>query len=838
MTAGDSLYFAREERAFYNAASDPHVFPTDSFIGRDKELSALRESIDSTPSRITGIVGPAGVGKTRLAMEALRTADERYPGGAVIVRLAAIERVSDIVPEIARALGMIDQAEKLDELVREALSEEPAVLLLDNFEHLTPAADEIVAGLRDDCPGLRIVLTTRLPSTLPGVQRFELSPLATARDESEKAALRSDAVRLFIDRARKARERFSLRKGDAEIINTLCARYDGLPLAIELMASWVTVETPRDLLEWKPEQLAFRAPVDDPRHQSLFDAIAWSFEHLTPDQQQLLLRLSVFSGGFSRDLVEKMARGREAGAGYPYGDGYDVAWWFDMEGLGNPTDQPQDPNIARELPPIASGPVRPLASLIDHRLVYQSGEIDGVPRFDMFEAVREFGLYQLKRTGQLEAVRHAHAASMVAFAEVACEGFWRKKDRAYSRERVDADLQNIRSAISWAGTWGDAAAEIPLRIVGPLWTYWQTRGLITEGRAYMEDWIFRPGQKEWAQITNSPGLAFLCWIQGDDARCQEVVDTARAIPDIERYFSSEAMIYLVMALLEFRRGLENVATMMNYVEAADDRFTRAGDDNGKGACYLIYGQVFRLTGDTARALEFFDDAYHLLSETGYEWGVATSRYFAAEATRDLAETDPSFIPKAVALLNEALDLFWTQGDFWGAGGAMSGLACVLTMQKVDIQAATYFGAAQVLMGRVGGSLLPSELMTHQETETELQARMAPAEWQRAFALGQEAPDRIVERALADAAHATPPGSVAPPPKLTRIQTSIVQDLVQGYDVTRIAQRRGRSLSATYEAIDRILVKLGLTEREEIARYAVETGLVKAPNARPGFNPQK
>jgi hypothetical protein len=298
------------------------------------------------------------------------------------------------------------------------------------------------------------------------------------------------------------------------------------------------------------------------------------------------------------------------------------------------------------------------------------------------------------------------------------------------------------------------------------------------------------------------------------------------------------MVYLVKALLEFRRGLENVVTMMEYVENADRLFSRGDDDNGKGACYLIYGQVFRLTGDTKQALQFFDDARDLLSETGYEWGVATSRYFAGEVTRDLAETDPSFIPKAVALLNEALDLFWTQGDFWGAGGAMSGLACVLTMQGVDTQAAEYFGAAQVLMGRVGGSLLPSELMTHQETEAELQARMAPAEWQRAFALGQEAPDRIVERALADAAHATPPGSVAPPPKLTRIQTSIVQDLVQGYDVTRIAQRRGRSLSATYEAVDRILVKLGLTEREAIAPYAVKTGLVKAPNARPGFNPQK
>jgi non-specific serine/threonine protein kinase len=837
VTANDPAHAAREERAFYNAAGDPHVFPTDTFIGRDAELRALRESIDCTPARVTGIVGPAGVGKTRLALEALRTADERYPGGAVIVRLAAIERVSDIVPEIARALGMIDQAEKLDDLVREALAEEPAVLLLDNLEHLTPAADSIVTGLLRDCPELRVVLTTRLPTTLPGVRRFELSPLATATDDAENAALHSDAVRLFIDRARKARERFKLQQGDAEIINALCARYDGLPLAIELMASWVTVLSPRELLDWKPDQLAFRAPVDDPRHQSLFDAIAWSFEHLSPDEQQLLMRLSVFSGGFSRDLVEKMVRGREAGAGYPYADGYDAFWTYKIEGLEDPTDQPQDPEIARALAPLATDAVLLLATLIDHRLVYQVGEIDGIPRFDMLEAIREFGQFQLQRSGQAEAVRHAHAAAMIAFAEATTEGFWNREYRQWPHERTDADLQNLRAALAWAAHLGDKGAEIGLRLSGPLWSYWQIRGLITEGRSYIDSWLFRPGQKEWCRCTNSPGLAFLCWIQGDDTRCQEIVDATLSIPLIGRYFSSEAMIYLVMSLLEFRRGLENVVTMMEYVERAEQLFDRAGDWNGKGCCYLIYGQVFRLTGDYERALQFFKESRELLERDGFEWGIAAGRYFSAEVTRDLAEKDPSYIPQAVKLMNEALEHFWAMGDFWGAGGAMSGLACILTMQNVDEQAAAYFGAAQVLMGRVGGSLLPSELMTHQETEAELQARMPAAAWRKALALGQEAPDRMVEFALADAAHVSPSGSVTPP-KLTRIQLSIVQDLAQGWDIGSIAKRRGRSPSATYELVERIVTKLGLTDREEIAPYAVKTGLVKAPNPRPGFIPPK
>ena len=825
----------REERAFYNAAGDPHVFPTDAFVGRGRELVALRKAIDTSPGRLVTVLGPAGVGKTRLALEAMRTAEEQFSGGAVVVRLAAIERSGDIVPEIARAMGIIDQAEKLDDIVREELSIDPAVLLLDCFEHLPPAANDVVADLLSSCPELRIVLTSRRPSGLVNERSVELSPLPL-NPNAGAAPDMSEAAQLFVARAQKANDRFWLRPEDVPVIDELCARYDGLPLAIELMASWVTVLSPRELLNWIPDQLAFRAPADDPRHQSLMDAIAWSFGLLTEDEQALLLRLSVFSGGFSRDLVEKMARGRKTGAGYPYADGYSAVWAFDIDGLGNPTDQPQDPSIARALSPLATDPVLALAELIDHRLVYQVGEIDGVPRFDMLEAIREFGLRQLERTGELPAVRHAHAAAMIAFAEASCEGLWNHQYQEWGRERIDADLQNLRAGLAWATTLGDAGAEIGIRLSGGLWSYWQTRGLVTEGRAYIDDWIFRPGLTHWCHCTNMPGLAFLTWIQGDDERCREVARAGLRASEGTKFYSTRAMIYLVMALLEFRKGLENVFTMMEYVEEAERLFRLPGDRNGLGACYLIYGQVARLTGDTERALELFEEARVLHSETRYEWGLAAGRYFAAEATRDLAENDPSRIPEAVALLHDALQQFWELVDFWGAGGAMSGLACIATMQGSDRQAATYFGAASVLMGRVGGSLLPSELMTHQETEIELRARMTEQDWNQAYAAGVAEPERFVDTALSNAFGYQPRSRARlAPARLAELrrQLTIVQDLVQGYDIPTIAHRRGRSVSATYELVDRILERLGLNDREEISPFALEHGLVARQN--PGLD---
>lgn len=824
----------REERASYDAAARPYRLPTDIFIGRTRELRSLQKAIDTAPARLVTVVGPAGVGKTRLVLEAIREMDGQLPGGAAFVRLAAIDRVERIIPEIARALGLLDHAEKLDQLVRAHLGGSASMLVLDCFEHLIPEANDLLAGLLHDCPPLHIVLTSRRSLGIPEERCFELYPLPLTTDPATGDTSQSDAVELFITRARRARSWFTLQDGDIEIIHQLCARYDGLPLAIELMASWMTVLTPQDLLAWEPEQLEFRTPVEDPRHQSLLDAIAWSYGLLPPAAQELLIRLSVFTGGFSRDLVEQIARGRVAGAGYPFADGYDAPWPFEAHGSGLSIVQPQDQSIAREIAPLDADPIRTLATLIDHRLVYQTGEIDGAPRFDMLESIREFGQRHLEVAGRLEHMRHAHAATMVAFCEAACEGFWHKEYRFWGRERIDADLQNVRAAIAWSEDHGEAGAELSARLTGPLWNYWQTRGLITEGRNHLQRALFLPGVKPWILGKESPGLAFLCWIQGDDDGCEQVIRMGMDATAETGAPSSRGMLYLVMALLEFRKGLHNAFTMMDYAEEAERLFAMAGDRNGQGACYLIFGQACRLTGDTARALELFETAQAMHTESGYEWGLAAGCYFAAEATRDLADIDPTRLPEAMTLLREALARFWAMGDFWGTGGAMSGLACALADQGADAQAAIYFGAASVLMERVSGSLLPSELMTHNEKEEDLRARMPADTWREAFALGTSNPELIVQQALANADRAG--NGAVTPPRLTRTQLAVVRDLAQGYDIPRIAQRRGRSSSATYELVDRILAKLELSSPDEIAPYAVKHGLVDPPHERSGFIP--
>ncbi len=252
-------------------------------------------------------------------------------------------------------------------------------------------------------------------------------------------------------------------------------------------------------------------------------------------------------------------------------------WALDIDGLGNPTDQPQDPSIARALAPIS----------------HRCGSCAGI-------AGRSSSGLSGGRDRWRAPLRHAGGNTRVRFVSVgaqrtersgpACargrdDGIWRsivrgrsgtRYYREWGRERIDADLQNIRAALAWAATLGDAGAELGIRLSGPLWNYWQTRGLITEGRRYIEDWIFRPGQKHWCQATNLPGLAFLTWIQDDDARCEEIVKAGIAATEGTAFYSARGHGSIsFMALMEFRKGLENVFTMMEYVEEAE-RLFRSG----------------------------------------------------------------------------------------------------------------------------------------------------------------------------------------------------------------------------------------------------------------------
>jgi hypothetical protein len=528
---------------------------------------------------------------------------------------------------------------------------------------------------------------------------------------------------------------------------------------------------------------------------------------------------------------------RERGRPYHWADGYGVDWptWVPVE--FEVPESPYDrhlPVIDCDLPPIAIDPEHGLRTLVDLRLVTAPEVIDDVPCFNVLETIREFGLIELERSGEHQAVQHAHAAAMLAFAEKTGSLLW--KDTAqwngsvlpWGRKRADAALPNIRAAFTWATDQGELGSGMIVRIAASLWVYWHTRGSVSEGRRWHDVARSLPASLDWLRAIELPSLAFLGWIQNDSQYAEEVIREAFETSERTGITWNLGLANLILALIEYRREPVDVIKMLQYVDASERLSIAWNFKNQLGACQLIYGVVARLIGNPEQALELFDAGHILMVEARYDWGIATARYFAAETIRDLSEEDPGRIPEATALLHESLVLYWEQGDFWGAGGAMSGLACVLSQVGEELQAATYFGAASTLMMRVGASLLPTELMTHEETAAQLRERMGHQRFDAAFERGAASPEASVNQAIT---MLRPPGSgtVDGEPmdfRLTERQLAIVRDLASGLDVAGVSRKRGRSISTTYDMIHRICKRLGVDTWEEIAPFALDHGLIQ------------
>jgi non-specific serine/threonine protein kinase len=569
----------------------------------------------------------------------------------------------------------------------------------------------------------------------------------------------------------------------------------------------------------------------------MLNAIAWSYRLLEPEEQALFRRMSIFVGDFSMDFVEKMVKGRERGRPYHWGDGYGIDWppWgqrdYDVRASPYGTHAPI---ISCDLPPIPIESERGLATLVGLRLVTPPEAIDGLPCFQMLETIREFGLIELERSGEFEAVQHAHAAAMIAFSEKTSSVLWNDAVQweppalVWGRKRTDAALPNIRAALNWAQQMGDSGLGVIVRIVAPLWVYWQTRGMVSEGRRRHDVARSLPASLDWLRAIELPSLAFLGWIQNDSQYAEEVIREAFETSERTGITWNLGLANLILALIEYRREPVDVIKMLQYVDASERLSIAWNFKNQLGACQLIYGVVARLIGDPEQALELFDAGHILMVEARYDWGIATARYFAAETIRDLSEEDPGRIPEATALLHKSLVLYWEQGDFWGAGGAMSGLACVLSQVGEELQAATYFGAASTLMMRVGASLLPTELMTHEETAAQLRERMGHQRFDAAFERGAASPEASVNQAIT-MLRPTGSGTVDGESldfRLTERQLAIVRDLASGLDVAGVSRKRGRSISTTYDMLHRICKRLGVDTWEEIAPFALDNGLIQ------------
>src|SRR6266702_3925513 len=438
--------------------NDLPIQPT-PFIGREREVAAVAQLLRRPDVRLVTLSGPGGVGKTRLALHVAAELSDDFTDGVFVVALAPVNTPEQVVPALAQTLGIGGSSDlPLFPLLEAALKEKKLLLLLDNFEQVVEAA-VVLAELLAACPRLKVMVTSRIGLHVRAEHEFIVPPLSvpTLKQLPDvKTLSHYEAVALFIERAQATKPDFSVTNANALTIAAICAHLDGLPLAIELAAARVKHFSPQTLptrLEQGLSVLSGGARDLPARQQTLRGTIAWSYDLLSPEEQKLFRHLAVFVDGWSLEAAEVicMARG---------GLSEDI-----LEGM---------------------------ASLVDKSLLRQEEQAAGESRFWMLQTLREFGLEQLARSGELEATRQAHAEYYLRLAEEAQPSL-QATEQGRWLARLEQEHENLRAAIFWllaqarmGSEQSTQQAERALRLCTALSWFWSIRGYIREGQNFLE----------------------------------------------------------------------------------------------------------------------------------------------------------------------------------------------------------------------------------------------------------------------------------------------------------------------------------------------------------------
>ncbi len=435
-----------------------------SFVGRERELVDVARLL--TTSRLVTLVGVGGTGKTRLELQAAADGLDRYRDGAWLVELAPISDPELVISEVGRALGVQPQPGRAPiDVIVDYLRSKELLLLLDNCEHLIGAVADAADRLLGACPALRVLATSREPLGVEGEAVFAVPSLAlpalagqerdgreTIDDAEVEQADRSEAVRLFVDRATATLPAFALDRSNVRAVVEICRRLDGIPLALELAAARVNVLSANEIADGLGDRFRLltggrRTAV--PRQRTLQALIDWSWDLLEDEDRRLLRRVAVFSGGWTLDAAAAVA-------------------------FGGDTDEDRA-QVERAGAAARFAAIDGLGRLVDRSLVVADHE--GSTRYRMLETIRQYAADQLAASGETVALRDRHLRFFRRLALDAEPGLDSTESPAWLR-RLDTELENVRVALDWAS---ETSPEAGLEICVSMGRYWLARTMGSEG---------------------------------------------------------------------------------------------------------------------------------------------------------------------------------------------------------------------------------------------------------------------------------------------------------------------------------------------------------------------
>ena len=774
-----------------------------SFVGREKELADAKRLLNNT--HLLTLIGPGGTGKTRLSLQAASEILDQYPDGVWFVELAPILDPLLVPRTTAIAIGLRYESQRpVIDVLCDYLRDKKMLLVLDNCEHLVDACARMADQILRAAPDTRILASSREALGIGGEVTYRVPSLGLP-DLSHPPLVETlsqfEAVKLFIDRATAAVPTFTVTNENAPALAQVCYHLDGIPLAIELAAAKIrvlSVEQIAKRLDDRFRLLTGGSRTALERHQTLRAAIDWSYNLLSPNEQALFRRLSVFVGGWLLEAVESVCSDAS----------------------------------------IQSDEVLELLEHLINKSIVITEEVQHETRYHMLETIRQYARAKLFDSGEDKTLRQKHSDWFLELAEDAEHGMLFGNEIAKWMDRLEHDLDNFRAALAWLLE--TEQIEQCVRLASKLHSFWLDRNYYSEGRYWLETGL--KSRDVLSKNTLASAIRTSGRVLGRMGEYDQAIRHGEESVALFREIGDKFDLAFALQLLAdtvYESGDDNT---YNYHKEALGLYRELGHRDLANWSLIDLGWQHVTAGNFLEGFSILDECWQTTQELNEPYLIAYSLFVLGMCRWRHAELD-----KSEAALKEGLRLYHQLGDRWFTHACLIGLAGVASSRGKGEQAAKLIGFSDKGMEFIGGVKPPFWLRDYENPiidsiRSEMEDSAYTKAWNEGYSMTLEQAIELAESQLILTTPAPGPkletgSSILPSQReaekqkyggLTDRERQVAAQIAQGKSNQAIAAELFVGLKTVEAHVTHILSKLGFNSRAQIAGWAVAKGLAKAP----------